>query len=144
MRVEAFSARVQRYLKSCGYPQKELADKVGLHSKVLSRKLHGTENAYLTHQDVRRIILTLVDWHAINTRDEVLNLLELADLEPNFLSESDWQASPLKQLVPPRVVPQTWNSLSSPAITHNLPAPTTRLIGREWAVGRLKQLLERE
>lgn len=144
MSVEAFSERVQRYLKSGGYSQKRLAEEIGLHPKVLSRKLHGTENAYLTQQEVRRIVLTLAQWHAISTREEALGLLELAGVQARFWSESDWQKPPLNALSEGRGGGQSGRSLSSPESTHNLPAPTTRLIGREWAVHRLKQLLARE
>src|SRR5689334_10385933 len=91
MSVEAFSESVQRYLRSGGYSQKSLASEMGLHPKVLSRKLHGTENAYLTRQEVRSIICLLAEWHAISTRKDALELLELAEIESSFFSDDDWQ-----------------------------------------------------
>src|SRR4051812_43903954 len=142
--VVSFSEHVQRCLKASGYSQKSLADALALHPKVLSRKLHGTDNAYLSRLEIRRIILCLADWHAINTREEVLRLLDLVGIEATFFSEAEWQKTPLVELSLPPARSISRSGLSSPIVLHNLPAPTTRLIGREWAVTRLKQLMERD
>ena len=56
---ETLSATIQEYLRTSGYSQKELAEAVGLHPKVLSRKLHGSAHAHLTHLELKRIIITL-------------------------------------------------------------------------------------
>ncbi|MBA2681842.1 MAG: hypothetical protein H0U76_26030, partial [Ktedonobacteraceae bacterium] len=139
--VRAFSESVQGYLRTSGYTQKELANVLGLHPKVLSRKLHGSGNARLTHLEVQRIITTLARWHAITTQDEALCLLELAQLGPTIFSAEEWQMPPLSVLAPKRAQPI---STGGHAFQHNLPAPTTRLIGREWAVAHLRQLLGRD
>src|SRR5216684_7607320 len=85
--ILAFSASVQDYLRTSGYSQKELADELGLHPKVLSRKLNGSGNAQLTHLEVQRIIITLARWRVITAQEEALHLLELAEVEPGIFSD---------------------------------------------------------
>ncbi len=144
--VGAFSESVQAYLRASGYTQKELADALGLHPKVLSRKLHGSGNARLTHLEVQRIIKTLARWHTITTQDEALGLLELAHLGPSLFSAEEWRTPPLSVLVSKRAHPASSgdSGTRTPSFQHNLPAPTTRLIGREWALVQLRQLLARD
>ena len=77
--------------------QNDLADALGLHPKVLSRKLNGYENAHLTAQEVWKIIGTLIQWKAITAQDEVLELLELAQIEPDTFSTEEWQALSINQ-----------------------------------------------
>ena len=60
LNTSAFSECVQEYIRVSGYSQKELAVEIGLNSKVLSRKLKHSGNAYLTHHDIHRIVITLV------------------------------------------------------------------------------------
>src|SRR6266700_2109177 len=141
-----FGDSVQTYLRTSGYSQKELADELGLHPKVLSRKLNGSGNAQLTRLEVQRIIITLALWRVITAQEEALHLLELAEVEPGIFSDDEWQTPPLSRLAAKRAQPTPFSGSSFPMYTHqhNLPAPTTRLIGREWAVGRLRQLLRRE
>jgi predicted ATPase len=146
METGEFGESVQRYVRASGYSQKELADALGLHPKVLSRKLNNSGNAHLTHLEVQRIITELARWQAISTQDEAIHLLKLAQMRPNSFSAEEWQQTPLNQLVVKR--PQSLSSNGSRTsmhiLRHNLPAPTTRLIGREWAVERLMQILERD
>src|SRR6266700_1646302 len=146
MNFEAFNHSVQEYLRRSGYFQKELADELSLHPKVLSRKLHGSGNAYLTHLEVREIITTLARWHAITTQDEALHLLELAQMEPTSFGAEEWKKPPLSQLAAKRTpsVPSSGFQTSMHTKRHNLPAQTTRLIGREWAVERLLKVLGRD
>ena len=143
--VGAFSDRVQEHLRAGGYSQKELADDLGLHPKVLSRKLHGSGNSHLTHLEIQRIITTLAHWHAITTREEALDLLELAQLGPTIFSDDKWQSPPLSTLTTGRDHPNLASDpgLSTPPLQHNLRAQTTRLIGREWAVEQLLHLFGR-
>ena len=144
--LETLSESVKRYLRSSGYTQKELADALGLHPKVLSRKLHGTANARLTHLEIKTIITSLAGWCAITIRDEALHLLELAQVKPSLFTEDEWHRPPLSTLETKHPQPIPFSSSSFPTYTHqhNLPAPTTRLIGREGEVGRLRRLLERD
>jgi predicted ATPase/tetratricopeptide (TPR) repeat protein/transcriptional regulator with XRE-family HTH domain len=146
MNVGTFSESIQEYLRASGYSQKELAAALGLHPKVLSRKLNGSGNAHLTHLEVQSIITTLADWRAITTQDEVLHLLELVQVEPTIFSSDEWQTPPLSKLTAKRTqsISSSDSSISTYTMRHNLLAPTTRLIGREWAVERLRQLLGRD
>ena len=146
MNAGAFCNRVQEFLRTSGYSQKKLADELGLNPKVLSRKLNGSGNAYLTNREVQRIIVTLARWYAITTREEALHLLELAQVGPAIFSDDEWRTPPLSTLTAKNAQPNPFSSSSFPTYTHqhNLPAPTTRLIGREWEKGRLQQLLGRD
>ncbi|HLH63300.1 MAG TPA: NB-ARC domain-containing protein [Ktedonobacteraceae bacterium] len=139
-----FAERVQRYLRRGGFFQKNLAKELGLHHKVLNRKLHGTTRAYLTNEEVKKIIFTLADWKAIVTRAEALELLHLAMVDPNIISESEWCSPPLSELALETGKPGL--SSASSALTHsarhNLPTQITPLIGRAQAVEELRHLLE--
>src|SRR5437588_1095558 len=141
-----FGDSVQTYLRTSGYPQKELADEIGLHPKVLSRKLNSSGKAHLTLLEVKRIIITLARWHALTAQEEALHLLELAEVGPAIFSDDEWQTPPLSTLAAKHDQPTPFSSSSFPMYTHqhNLPAPITRLIGREWAVRRLRQLPKRD
>jgi predicted ATPase len=142
----AFGDNIQGYLHATGYSQKNLADVLGLHPKVLSRKLRGSGDAELTQLEVKRIVKTLVFWRIITTRDEVLHLLEQAQLNRTSFTSEEWRTPPLDQLeIEPTVaVPSSVSSTLAQSLYHNLPTPITRLIGREWAVERLRQLLGRD
>src|SRR6266480_6652530 len=94
MGVGAFRDRVQTYLRTSGYSQKELAEALGLHPKVLSRKLHGSGNAHPTHLEVRRIITALARWQVIATQNEALHLLELAQVGLTSFSADEWRTPP--------------------------------------------------
>ena len=136
-----FSTSLREHLRASGYFQKELANELGLHSKVLSRKLRGNGNAHLTEQEVKHIITTLAKWQAITTRDEALHLLEQAQLQPGSFSDQEWHTPPLSQLAGNGAIRQTHTDYAQPRPLHNLPAPLTRLIGREDIVKQLRQLL---
>ncbi len=130
--VGAFDDLLHQYLRSAGYFQRDLAGELGLHPKVLSRKLNSTGEAHLNNDEVRRIIVALASWEAITTRDQALQLLEMANLSPNIFSAEEWQTPPLGQL-------------DERDTTHNLSAPLTRFVGREDQVAQLrKQLVEGE
>ena len=145
MNTGAFSESVQEYVRASGYSQKELADAVGLHPKVLSRKLNNSGNAHITHLEVQRIVTTLASWQAISTQEEAIHLLKLAQMRPNSFSAEEWQQPPLNQLLAkhPQSLSSNGSRTSIHVLRHNLRAPTTRLIGREWAVDRLMLILER-
>ncbi len=142
--MNTFSDSIQTFLRSSGYSQKELADVLGLHPKVLSRKLNGSGNAHLTHIEVRDILLALTRWHALTTQEEAFQLLALAQVGPTLFDAEEWHSPPLDRLEAQRVDATSPDIASIPpsSFQHNIPAPTTRLIGREWAVERLRQLFE--
>jgi predicted ATPase len=144
MDENSFGQQVQTCLRASGHSQHHLADALSLHPGVLNRKLRGNGNAYLNQLEVKRIILTLINWNAISTHDEVLQFLALANMRPSSFTPNEWQSRPLSMLVTEHA-PQSTNGHSSitPAL-HNLPAPLTPLIGREWLVEHLQQLLGRD
>ncbi|MBA2396180.1 MAG: NACHT domain-containing protein [Ktedonobacteraceae bacterium] len=139
--VETFSSCVQKYLRASGYSQKELAEALSLHPKVLSRKLNGSGSARLTHQEIQRVVIALAGWHAITAYDEALHLLTLVQKERSLFSEDEWQTPPLSTLTTKlsHTAP-----VSTPPPQHNFAAQVTRLIGRDWAIERLRNLLQRE
>lgn len=141
MNIDAFRDHVQGYLRTGGYKQEELAQTIGLHPKVLSRKLNKNANAQLTLREVREIVVALADWHVLTTHDDLLDLLAAADIDTGILQRSDWQTPLLHEL--PRRRPAR-PPLNQPAPCHNLPATLTRLIGRDWAVERLHHLLAKK
>ncbi len=140
-----FRASVKEYLRSSGYSQIELARELNLNAKVLSRKLSNEGKAPITHIEIRNIIKTLAIWHAITTREEAHHLLEEAEVSTSLFSEQEWETPPLSTLA--ALPPSPPANLASPPLQtrrHNLPARTTRLIGRGWTANRLQQMLERD
>src|SRR5579883_355840 len=138
--MESLSNIIQKYLRASGHVQHELAREVGLHPKVLSRKVNRNGDARLNHQEIKGIIKALAAWHAITSREQALQLLAAAGVEAVIMSDADWQALPLRSLAGPSA------SLffhAPAAAQQNLPPAATRLIGREQAVTRLRHLLER-
>ncbi|HZU66317.1 MAG TPA: NB-ARC domain-containing protein [Ktedonobacteraceae bacterium] len=138
-----FAGRVQGYLRQGGFSQKNLAQELGLNHKVLNRKLHGTTKAYLTKQEVKKVILILAKWQAIATREEALELLHLVGAEPNIFSESEWRSHPLSELTTETARPALSNNSSTfmRSARHNLATQVTPLIGRDQAVEELRQLV---
>ncbi len=122
----------REYLRSClraaGRFQLQLAEEMNIDPKVLSRKLHGTNDSRLFDEEVTQIVCILATWRAINTRAEACHLLELAQLKPDIFSDEEWHTSPLGQLEEGEPL-------------HNLSAPLTRFVGREEQVRRLRALL---
>ncbi len=96
MNTERFREQVRHYRTSTGKTQENLAKVLGLNPQVLSHKLHGIRNAYLTHHEVQIIVKTLVEWGAMTKQAEARELLELMEC-PNF-SLAEWEASPLNRL----------------------------------------------
>src|SRR5579884_2057096 len=138
--MESLSNIIQKYLRASGHVQHELAREVGLHPKVLSRKVNRNGEARLNHQEIKGIIKALAAWHAITSREQALQLLAAAGVEAAIMSEADWQTPPLRSLAGPSA-PLFFHA--SAASQQNLPPAATRLIGREQAVTRLRRLLER-
>jgi len=141
--AKALSNNLRKHLRAAGYFQKDLADELGLHPKVLSRKLSGNGNAHLTEEEVRRIIITLARWQAITTQNEAIQLLELAQKEQSSFSPQEWQTHPLNLLTSRNMMHHT-DYVSRRSVRHNLPAQLTRLVGREEEVEQLRQVLRQE
>jgi predicted ATPase/transcriptional regulator with XRE-family HTH domain len=144
MNLNAFRKALWSYRTASGHSQEQLARAIGIHPKVLSRKLHGDSDSYLTHPEVKDIIKRLAEWQGITRRDEACHLLELAGLGQSAFSEEEWQKPPLSTLEAPRAHPMISSNSLPPVISspHNLPARKGRLIGRGMDVGRLKSLLQ--
>jgi predicted ATPase len=158
---EAFNHSLHEYLRAHDRFQKELAEAIGLHPKVLSRKLRGNADARLTEQDIRNIITQLAEWKVITTQDEAIHLLELSRLDASSFSEDMWHTSPLNQLARsdamglirpdeptistyPMYPPAHSDYILSRHLQNHLLTPLTRLIGREQAIAQLRQLLEQD
>src|SRR5215469_16188117 len=118
MHAGAFGESIQVYLRSTGYSRKNLADILGLHPKVLSRKLRSNGEAHLTQLEVEHIIKTLAQWRVISTRDEALHLLELANLRQSSFTPEEWNTPPLSQL-------EVEHTESAPSPTSASPTPIT-------------------
>src|SRR5258707_8657263 len=145
MIVEIFGKRIMAYLRSSGYSQKELAAAMIMNPKVLSRKLNGTTGSYFGPREIHRLILILVDWQAITKLADLLRLLTEAEIDPTHVFHAtEWQEPPLNTLVQPENTLPLTPDPPMPTPLHNLPASTTRLIGREWALARLQQALGRD
>lgn len=142
MIVEVFSTRVQAYIRTAGYKQRELAAVMGIDPKVLSRKFRSSERAYFTNRDIHDLLIALVRWQAITKHEDLLDLLAKSEIDSSAIFRAaEWQESPLNTLTRRELPPPPAN-LTTPR--HNIPAPTRRLIGRSWAVTRLQQLLGSE
>jgi ribosome-binding protein aMBF1 (putative translation factor) len=100
-----FREKITEARRQAGRQQQELARALGLAPHVLSRKLHGLEQAHLTHAEVKQLIQTLAAWDAITTQDEANDLLALMGLKPTSFSEQEWKTAPLNRLDP---VLATW------------------------------------
>ena len=141
---KTFSMLVQQYLRVSGHTQQELAAKLALHQKVLSRKLNSTGGAYVTNQDIRKIIIALAEWRAITMRDDVVQLLIEAALAPTLFTDDEWHTSPLSELAGVQSLPAIDRASSPYTLLNNVSALKTRLVGREWALERLQDLLMRD
>ena len=95
---KTFSGLVLAYLRKSGHTQKELASAIGIHHQVLNRKFHKTEKSRFNQDEMKQILRTLASWRVITTREEALELLELAEMLPGSFSKDEWNTPPLKNL----------------------------------------------
>lgn len=154
MSIQQFREAVKNYRRSTAYTQKSLADALGLHQQVLSRKMSDISSTRLTHNEIKKIVQLLAEWKGIFTRDQAAELLGFVDLKPTIFSNEEWAASPLNQLEtatvtpPPPAAPGPTNVADRPALAtrfrfDNLPVPMTSLVGRETDIARVGQILSR-
>lgn len=138
-----FREKVAGARRQSGRFQKELAEELGIDAQVLSRKLHGAKQSFLTHAEVKQIIKTLAAWDAISTQVEAIELLFLMGLRAESFSEREWNASPLNRLEPASqrgkvgTASLRWTKGARAA----LPTPSTSLIGREGYTQMLRDRL---
>ncbi|HZU70333.1 MAG TPA: NB-ARC domain-containing protein [Ktedonobacteraceae bacterium] len=145
--LSLFREKVNSARRRAGRLQKELAGALGIDAEVLSRKLHGQQNTFPTHREVKQIVKELAAWDAITTQSEAIELLSLMGLKRESFSEEEWNSAPLNRL---ESVPQDNRASSiapspSPVQLANLPlpVPSTSFIGRmhdvELLLDRLRQ-----
>ena len=139
---KAFSNFLRDHLRGTDHFQKELANTLGLHPKVLSRKLNGTENSHLTAQEVWKIVDTLIRWKAITVQDEVLEFLALAQVAPDTFSIEQWQTLSIDQDAGRKVKHSNLaDTIAIHSLQHHLPTSLTPLIGREEVIAQLRELV---
>lgn len=138
---ELFRRLVQNYTRQAGIKQEALAGQLGLHRTVLSNKLNGTRGARLTRAEVKRIVTALAAAQAIATYAQAVELLAALDELPAIFSALEWAAPPLTRLDRDSPLATAGSSGPAPARRHNLPAVTTRLIGRERETTLVSSLL---
>ncbi len=144
--LKRFQEKVSAARRQSGRLQKDLAVAVGVDAQVLSRKLHRSGRDRLTHYEVKQIIKTLAAWDAIATQDEAVELLTLMRLKWESFSPEEWNAVPLSRLDKSLRGPLTTQGASSRTSTGSrghttIPTPATPLIGREWAITLVSELL---
>lgn len=138
-----FREKVTDVRRKTGHLQKELADALGIDAQVLSRKLNGIQQTFLTHREVKQIIKELADWDAISTQVEAIELLTLMGLKMESFSEEEWKAAPLNRLEPaPQDAISAATTPSSVQFAQlSLPMSSTSLIGRKHHVEMLLKRL---
>src|SRR5437764_738584 len=139
--LDLFREKIAAARRKTGHQQKELADALGINAQVLSRKLHGQKQAFLTHTEVVQIVKMLASWEAITTQAEAIELLLLMGLKATYISDHEWSTAPLNRL---EVMPSTSTATVLAAGSLGLfPASSTSLVAREAQVqlllNRLRQ-----
>ncbi len=148
--LKHFQEQVSTARRQAGRLQKDLAAALSVDAQVLSRKLHGSGRDQLTHYEVKQIIKTLAAWDAITAQAEAVELLTLMRLKQESFSPEEWNSTPLSRLdkQPPdksvvrgaaSYVTSTGNRGQS-----TLPTPSTSLIGREWAIKLVCELVQQD
>jgi predicted ATPase len=149
-----FRDGVRAYRRSVGRSQQQLATAVGVHPNVLSHKLNGHGRAMLTAPEAIRIVTTLAGWGALETRSAAEKLLAAAGVPPHAMPAAAWTTAPLSALpteppgtatssAPPMQAPvPTSAGDSGPLRLARLPAPRTRLIGRQEERRDIAQALD--
>lgn len=159
MQIAEFREKIQKYCQWGGVSQKSLAVAIGLNPQVLSRKLNGIRNANLTRLEVKQIIKTLAEWQLITTQAQAAELLRFMDLANSIFNPVEWRQPPLAgltagelaglteqvKLTPAESKPEAQvkaTALAAPSPPrHNLPALTTRLIGREKVIKQVREII---
>lgn len=95
-RQHDFRLELKRLLRLAGCSQKQLAYAIGFEHTTLSHKLSGTGGCVLTRSDVKKIIKGLVTLDAIWFKQEVNDLLAIANC-PGF-TQLEWSTEPLLSL----------------------------------------------
>jgi predicted ATPase len=149
-----FRDGVRAYRRSVGRSQQQLATAVGVHPNVLSHKLNGHGRAVLTAPEAIRIVTTLAGWGALETRSAAEQLLAAAGIPAHAIPATAWTTAPLSALptepagtaassAPPMQAPVPTSAGDSGRLRlARLPAPRTRLIGRQEERRDIPQALD--
>ncbi|HEX2914706.1 MAG TPA: tetratricopeptide repeat protein [Chloroflexia bacterium] len=157
--LQLFREKIQAYMRLSRNSQIELAEELGLHPKVLSRKLSPNSTALLTIPEVKQVVKALAKWSSILTQDEAQELLLLMNCPP--FTPEEWLAPPLNRLeesesastaFPLSLSHQSNRSdedsdtgrESFPDITPilcNLPTALTSFVGRKREMAEIKEWL---
>lgn len=155
MNPAEFRTKVREYRRQSGRSQLALAYQLGLHPTVLSNKLNGVNSATFTSLEIRGILKVLAEWEALHTRDEAVELLEVAGLTADSFTDEEWQepplshleftpaVAPLPPLKPPAVAVTEAAANPKSEVRHNLPPQLTPLVGREREIEQVSNLLTR-
>jgi Effector-associated domain 2 len=90
---KTFASEVKRYLKKAGYNQNQLAVQLNTNEQELSRALNKVT---LSDPQIRNLVKQLASWRAFSNRNQVEDLLMLADC-PRF-NDAEWEEAPLSGL----------------------------------------------
>jgi predicted ATPase/transcriptional regulator with XRE-family HTH domain len=146
MDLEVFKSKIHYYRSLAGISQKKLAQELGLSPGVLSNKLNGTNKASLNIPEIKRIIEHLVEWGSISSQEELIELLELANLRPSSFSPAQWDSLAFQQLKPLPPESSVPKDKPGPSVTatyrHNLPLELTRFVGRDRQIAEIKEWVE--
>ncbi len=132
---DLFREKVAEARRQVGRLQKELAIALGIDLRVLSRKLHGAKQTFLTYEEVKNVIKTLASWEAITTQVEAIEFLALMGLRKESFSDEEWNATPLNRLE--SASRSNLANLAALSAYAHLPVASTSLIGREALVQAL-------
>lgn len=102
--VELFRAKITMYSRLVSKCQKDLAEKLAISRSFLTKKLNGNEGYCLTNCEVKEIIRALVEWQAINSWVEVIELLQIMNLGPSNFTSEEWNSYPLNNLTFPNLL----------------------------------------
>jgi predicted ATPase len=154
-KLDLFRKKVRDYRKQAGHTQNELAANLALHPVVLSNKLNGTNDAYLTNPEIKQIVLVLAGWQALTTAAEASELLTLGGLSAASFSPTEWQTAPLNELeqaggfpggpLPPETAKVSVVGLPAPEPpASSLPMQDSALVGRKNQLANLQKLLRQD
>lgn len=97
--LELFRTKITMYSRLVSKCQRDLAEKLAISRSFLTKKLNGNEGYCLTNCEVKEIVKALVEWQAINTQTEALELLKIMNLGPCNFTSDEWNSYPLSHLI---------------------------------------------
>src|SRR5690348_7990585 len=104
MALENFRTLLKQHLRRAGYSHKDLAEELGWHPSLLSRKLYQCNYATLTYTEVKQIVNILTRWKALTSSQEAVALLRemgLDESQDEALKPSSWPPQLQEELAIP-------------------------------------------